>query len=116
MLPSLLQEIEAGKVWKGTKAPAIGVDYWKLKPGADMRDLILAVRADEVGGHLGGEGWIGWACVGGGGCLLLGSVRTLYPVSIRVELRVVDTGRGDGRGRRLTPFDLAVQARGGWGG
>ena len=46
--PPLLQEIEAGKVWKGTKAPAIGVDYWKLKPGADMRDLILAVRADEV--------------------------------------------------------------------
>ena len=54
--PPLPQEIEAGRVWKSTKAPDIAVGYWKLKPDAGMRELVLAVRADEVGGWLGGRG------------------------------------------------------------
>lgn len=28
-------------------APAIAIDYWKLEPGARLREVILAVRADE---------------------------------------------------------------------
>jgi len=43
-----LADIDAGKLWKGTPAPEIAVDYWKLAPGASMRDVILAVRADEA--------------------------------------------------------------------
>ena len=29
-------------------APAIAIDYWKLAPDARLRDVIVAVRADEV--------------------------------------------------------------------
>lgn len=29
-------------------APAIAIDYWKLAPDARLRDVILAVRADEA--------------------------------------------------------------------
>ena len=43
-------------MWKSTTAPDIAVGYWKLKPDAGMRELVLAVRADEVGGWLGGRG------------------------------------------------------------
>ncbi|PNW85050.1 hypothetical protein CHLRE_03g169550v5 [Chlamydomonas reinhardtii] len=43
-----LQEIDAGRLWKGKVAPPIACEYWGLKPGASMRDLILAVRADEA--------------------------------------------------------------------
>ena len=28
-------------------APRIAIDYWKLDPGAHLRDVIIAVRADE---------------------------------------------------------------------
>jgi Alternative oxidase len=31
------------------QAPDIATKYWGLKPGAGMRDLLLAVRADEAG-------------------------------------------------------------------
>jgi ubiquinol oxidase len=30
------------------QAPAIAIDYWKLAPDARLRDVIIAVRADEV--------------------------------------------------------------------
>jgi len=30
-------------------APAIAIDYWKLAPDAKLRDVIIAVRADEAG-------------------------------------------------------------------
>ncbi|PNW78476.1 hypothetical protein CHLRE_09g395950v5 [Chlamydomonas reinhardtii] len=43
-----LVEIDAGRLWKDTPAPPVAVQYWGLKPGANMRDLILAVRADEA--------------------------------------------------------------------
>ena len=29
-------------------APKIAIDYWKLAPGARLREVIIAVRADEV--------------------------------------------------------------------
>jgi ubiquinol oxidase len=29
-------------------APRIAIDYWKLAPNARLRDVIIAVRADEV--------------------------------------------------------------------
>jgi ubiquinol oxidase len=29
-------------------APGIAIDYWKLAPGARLREVIVAVRADEV--------------------------------------------------------------------
>ncbi|KAI8463583.1 MAG: mitochondrial alternative oxidase [Monoraphidium minutum] len=44
-----LKDIDAGKLWPGTPAPAIAASYWRLPPGASMRDVILAVRADEAG-------------------------------------------------------------------
>ncbi|GAX79522.1 hypothetical protein CEUSTIGMA_g6963.t1 [Chlamydomonas eustigma] len=44
----MLNDIEKGYVWKDRLAPAIGINYWKLAPEATMRDLILAVRADEA--------------------------------------------------------------------
>ena len=30
------------------KAPPLSVTYWRLREGATMRDLLLAVRADEA--------------------------------------------------------------------
>ncbi|KAG2499349.1 hypothetical protein HYH03_002924 [Edaphochlamys debaryana] len=43
-----LEEIDAGRLWKDRPAPPIAVQYWGLKKDATMRDLILAVRADEA--------------------------------------------------------------------
>jgi hypothetical protein len=43
-----LQDIDEGKLWKDTPAPAIAVNYWRLPKGATMRELILAIRADEA--------------------------------------------------------------------
>eukprot|EP00744_Colponema_vietnamica_P000763 GILI01001326.1.p1 GENE.GILI01001326.1~~GILI01001326.1.p1 ORF type:complete len:314 (+),score=90.26 GILI01001326.1:64-942(+) len=43
----LLHDIDAGKI-KNTPAPAIAIHYWNLKEGATLRDVTLAVRADEA--------------------------------------------------------------------
>ncbi|KIY97587.1 hypothetical protein MNEG_10375 [Monoraphidium neglectum] len=43
-----LKDIDEGKLWKDTPAPAIAVNYWRLPKDATMRDLILAIRADEA--------------------------------------------------------------------
>ncbi|GIL99348.1 hypothetical protein Vretimale_4533 [Volvox reticuliferus] len=43
-----LEEIDAGRLWKDMPAPAIAVQYWGLQQDATMRELILAVRADEA--------------------------------------------------------------------
>jgi ubiquinol oxidase len=29
-------------------APELALKYWRLQPGASMRDLLLVVRADEA--------------------------------------------------------------------
>ena len=34
--------------WASEKAPPIAVKYWRLAEGATIRDLMLAVRADEA--------------------------------------------------------------------
>eukprot|EP00798_Chlamydomonas_sp_ICE-L_P000087 gene87-3692_t len=44
----LLEEIDAGLLWKDKPAPTIAITYWKLDEDATMRDLVLAVRADEA--------------------------------------------------------------------
>jgi Alternative oxidase len=45
-----IADIDAGKLpqWTNLPAPEIAMNYWKLKEGANMRDLLLAVRADEM--------------------------------------------------------------------
>lgn len=43
-----LAEIDAGRV-DNVPAPDIAIDYWKLSANARLRDVVLAVRQDEVG-------------------------------------------------------------------
>lgn len=43
-----LQEIDAGRV-ENVPAPKIALDYWQLPAHARLRDVVLAVRADEAG-------------------------------------------------------------------
>lgn len=45
-----LECIDSGKLplWKNLLAPKIAVNYWKLQEGSTMRDVILAIRADEA--------------------------------------------------------------------
>ncbi|CAF1077509.1 unnamed protein product [Adineta steineri] len=45
-----LQELDAGRlpIWSKTPAPSIAKSYWKLKDDAMMKDVLLAVRADEA--------------------------------------------------------------------
>ncbi len=43
-----LAEIDAGRV-DNVPAPALAIEYWKLAPDARLRDVVLAVRADEAG-------------------------------------------------------------------
>lgn len=43
-----LRQIDAGKVPNGP-APQIAIDYWRLAPDARLRDVVIAVRADEAG-------------------------------------------------------------------
>jgi len=43
-----LAEIDAGRV-ENVAAPAIAIAYWQLPATARLRDVVLAVRADEAG-------------------------------------------------------------------
>lgn len=43
-----LAEIDAGRV-ENVPAPQIAIDYWNLAGDARLRDVVLAVRADEAG-------------------------------------------------------------------
>ena len=43
-----LQEIDSGRV-ENVPAPKIARDYWQLAADARLRDVVLAVRADEAG-------------------------------------------------------------------
>ncbi|QSX77664.1 alternative oxidase [Agrilutibacter solisilvae] len=43
-----LQEIDSGRV-ENVPAPKIARDYWQLPDDARLRDVVLAVRADEAG-------------------------------------------------------------------
>lgn len=42
-----LEEVDAGR-HPNTPAPQIAIDYWDLAPDATLRDVIIAVRADEA--------------------------------------------------------------------
>ncbi|WVZ72329.1 hypothetical protein U9M48_020806 [Paspalum notatum var. saurae] len=42
-----LRDIDAGCI-ENVPAPAIAVDYWRLPPGATLRDVVEVVRADEA--------------------------------------------------------------------
>ncbi len=43
-----LDEIDAGNI-ENIAAPQIAIDYWSLGAGATLRDVVIAVRADEAG-------------------------------------------------------------------
>lgn len=45
----LLDSVDKGrlKIWESMEAPIEAVEYYSLPEGSTMRDLILAVRADE---------------------------------------------------------------------
>lgn len=42
-----LEQVDSGAV-ENVPAPQIAIDYWKLAPDARLRDVIIAVRADEA--------------------------------------------------------------------
>ncbi|MCH8538299.1 MAG: alternative oxidase [Alkalimonas sp.] len=43
-----LEEVERGAI-ENTPAPKIAIDYWNLDADARLREVIIAVRADEAG-------------------------------------------------------------------
>jgi ubiquinol oxidase len=43
-----LDEIDAGRI-ENIAAPQIAIDYYKLPAAATLRDVVIAVRADEQG-------------------------------------------------------------------
>jgi hypothetical protein len=45
-----ISDLDAGHLpkWKALAAPKIAVKYWRLDTDATMRDVLLAVRADEA--------------------------------------------------------------------
>lgn len=45
---SYLAELDAGRL-PNVAAPPIAIKYWKLAPGSTLRDVVIAVRADESG-------------------------------------------------------------------
>lgn len=45
---AFLAEIDAGRM-ENVPAPALAIQYWKLAPDARLRDVVIAVRADEAG-------------------------------------------------------------------
>ena len=47
---SIRDHIDNGelKEWGSTPAPGIAIDYWRMAPDATMRDMFMAVRADEA--------------------------------------------------------------------
>jgi len=42
-----LEEIDSGR-HENVAAPQIAIDYWQLGPEATLRDVVIAVRADEA--------------------------------------------------------------------
>jgi len=46
----ILTKLDEGKLpmWSTLPAPDIAVNYWRLGEAAVMRDVILAIRADEA--------------------------------------------------------------------
>lgn len=42
-----LEEIDSGRT-ENIDAPQIAIDYWNLSPDAKLRDVVIAVREDEI--------------------------------------------------------------------
>lgn len=42
-----LEEIDSGRT-ENIDAPQIAIDYWNLSPDAKLRDVVIAVRKDEI--------------------------------------------------------------------
>ncbi|RWW84692.1 hypothetical protein BHE74_00006688 [Ensete ventricosum] len=42
-----LKDLEAGKI-ENVPAPAIAIDYWRLRADATLKDVVMVVRADEA--------------------------------------------------------------------
>ena len=58
-----MEEIDSGAI-ENVPAPAIAIDYWNLASDAKLRDVVLAVRADEaahrdVNHHFADRIWLG---------------------------------------------------------
>ena len=47
---NIVKDIDSGSLahWRVTPAPPIAIKYWRLPADAKMRDVILAIRADEA--------------------------------------------------------------------
>ncbi|MEL7040113.1 MAG: alternative oxidase [Pseudomonadota bacterium] len=45
---SYLEEIDAGRL-ENIPAPKLAIEYWELPANARLRDVVIAVRADEAG-------------------------------------------------------------------
>lgn len=47
---SIIEAIDDGRLkdWQTETAPEIAIQYWHMKPDATMRDMFLAIRADEA--------------------------------------------------------------------
>jgi ubiquinol oxidase len=43
-----LEQIDSGRI-DNVLAPQIAIDYWRLPANARLRDVVIAVRADEAG-------------------------------------------------------------------
>lgn len=45
-----IEDLDSGKLpgWENKPAPAIAIKYWQLSEDAVMRDVLMAVRADEA--------------------------------------------------------------------
>jgi hypothetical protein len=46
----VIEDLDAGHLpgWSSTPAPDIAKKYWRLPEGATLRDVLLAIRADEA--------------------------------------------------------------------
>mgnify|MGYP001807553121 CR=1 FL=1 len=58
-----LQEIDAGRLWKGKVAPPIACEYWGLKPGASMRGELTLTTTGLCVGLAGHAGWVREWCM-----------------------------------------------------
>ena len=61
-----LADLDAGRLplWAATRAPPIAINYWRLPQDAMLKDVLLAIRADEAihrdANHVFGcVGWVG---------------------------------------------------------
>lgn len=84
-----LVEIDAGRLWKDTPAPPVAVQYWGLKPGANMRGGCCGAGGGGAGGGVGNGLWEWMLGKMRGAC-----VRVLGKHKGKCHVRVCRRGRG----------------------